>query len=64
MVNNKHSTYVTNLNAVHLLIPYSNFYSLQTYRKNPARDDKAKEMMRNHINGTSPCANGAKHKQQ
>ncbi|KAK2815051.1 hypothetical protein Q7C36_023317 [Tachysurus vachellii] len=46
-----------------LVILFVNFY-MQTYRKNPARDDKAKEMMRNYINGTSPCANGAKHKHQ
>ncbi|KAK3515573.1 hypothetical protein QTP70_024591 [Hemibagrus guttatus] len=48
---------------VTLVILFINFY-MQTYRKKPARDDKAKEAMRNHINGTSSCVNGAKHKHQ
>ncbi|KAF7691831.1 elongation of very long chain fatty acids protein 2 [Silurus meridionalis] len=45
---------------VTLVILFINFY-MQTYRKKPARDDKAREMMRN-LNGISSCVNGAKHK--
>ncbi|KAB5533076.1 hypothetical protein PHYPO_G00127480 [Pangasianodon hypophthalmus] len=48
---------------VTLVILFINFY-MQTYRKKPSRDDKAREMMRNHINGISSCVNGAKHKLQ
>ncbi|XP_053466941.1 elongation of very long chain fatty acids protein 2 isoform X2 [Ictalurus furcatus] len=48
---------------VTLVILFINFY-MQTYRKKTARDDKAREMMRNHKNGIPSCVNGAKHKLQ
>ncbi|XP_060756064.1 elongation of very long chain fatty acids protein 2 [Neoarius graeffei] len=48
---------------VTLVILFINFY-MQTYRNKPARDDEAREMTRNHINGISSWVNGAKHKLQ
>lgn len=52
------------MSDIFYLVPYTNFTSLQTYRKKPAREDKARGFMENHINGVSSFVNGAKHKLQ
>ncbi|TSR75304.1 Elongation of very long chain fatty acids protein 2 [Bagarius yarrelli] len=48
---------------VSLVILFINFY-MQTYRKQPGKGGKAKEIMRIHTNGISSSDNGAKHKKQ